>query len=223
MGRITLVTGTDTGVGKTLLTACLCHHLRNSGAHALAMKPFCSGSRSDARILRSAGGNELTLEEVNPYYFKEPLAPYVAAKRPVTLKECLEVIRDLSRRCEHLLVEGAGGVLTPLGKTFFIDDFPGETILVARNRLGTINHTLLSIRAIRPAAIVLMDQRRPDLSSKTNAQAIRELLKGIPLVEIAYIGASAKRRVGAVTEKIHPALSTLHSVVKRKPRRNAVW
>jgi dethiobiotin synthetase len=226
LGRITLVTGTDTGVGKTLLTACLCHHLRNNGVHALAAKPFCTGSRSDARVLRSAGGNELTLEEVNPFYFKQPLAPYVAAKQPVTLDQCLQVIHDLSNRCEHLLVEGAGGVLTPLGKTFFITDLPGESILVSRNGLGTINHTLLSVKAHKPVAVALMNQKRPDLSSKTNAEAIRELLPDIPIVAIPYLGPTAERRITALTQKLsplHSALCTLHSALKRKPRRNAVW
>lgn len=221
MGRITLVTGTDTGVGKTLLTACLVHHLRQQGIDALAAKPFCTGSRSDAVLLRNAAGKQLTLDEINPFYFKAPLAPYVAAKRPVTLKQCLQAISMVSKRCEQLLVEGAGGVLTPLGKTFFIADLKEQSILVARNRLGTINHTLLAVKALKPIAIALMDQKRPDLSSKTNAQAIRELLPNIPLVEIPHLGLHPKRRISAVAAEIAPLLDKL--LGQKKPHRNAVW
>ena len=220
MGRITLVTGTDTGVGKSLLTACLVHHLRANGVNALAVKPFCTGSRSDARLLQKASGGSLRLDEVNPFFFKPPLAPYVAAKRPVYLEDLLEFIARLSRRCDHLLVEGAGGVLTPLGKTFFISDVKADAIVVARNRLGTINHTLLTARLIRPQAIALMGQKRPDLASESNAKAIRSLLPEIPVVEIPYLGPAAKRHVEELSAQIAPQLAGL--LGKKIPRRNAV-
>ena len=127
----------------------------------------------------------------------------------VRLEECLKVIEDMSARCNHLLVEGAGGVLTPLGKRFCITDFPGEAILVGRNRLGTINHTLLSARTIRPAAIAIMGQKRPDLSSATNAETIRELLARVSVVEIPYLGEKAKSRVPALACRIGPLLERL--------------
>ena len=74
MEKIIFVTGTDTGVGKTVLTAMLLTYLRKKGANALGMKPFCSGSRGDARLLRACQKGCLTLDEINPFYFDKPLA-----------------------------------------------------------------------------------------------------------------------------------------------------
>src|SRR5581483_3100804 len=80
-GRILFITGTDTGVGKTLLTAMLLHHLRVAGRRTLAMKPFCSGGRDDVELLHALQDGELTADEINPFYFSEPTAPLVALRR----------------------------------------------------------------------------------------------------------------------------------------------
>src|SRR5882672_6525542 len=79
--KILFITGTDTGVGKTLITALLLERLRSRGAHALAIKPFCSGSRQDVALLQSLQPHELSDEVMNPFYFHEPLAPLIAARR----------------------------------------------------------------------------------------------------------------------------------------------
>lgn len=204
MAKITFVTGTDTGVGKTVLTALLLEHLRSSGIKALAMKPFCSGSRSDARLLRKLGGNQLTLDEVNPYYFEKPLAPFAAAwpaRRKISIDNVVQRIHRVGDRCDHLLVEGVGGVLVPLGNDFFVADIIAalscEILLVARNELGTINHTLLSVRALDDASrcrlnIVLMNSRLRDESSKTNAAILQHFLHGIQICEFPFIGHRAK-------------------------------
>ena len=94
MGKIIFVTGTDTGVGKTLLTALLLQHLRAHGQSALAIKPFCSGGREDAELLHSLQENELTLDEMNPFHFKKPLAPYLAATRRERPKWSLRQCRN---------------------------------------------------------------------------------------------------------------------------------
>src|SRR5262245_8909651 len=107
--RIIFVTGTDTGVGKTLLTCLLLAHLRNSGDRALAIKPFCSGDRADALTLCSLQHAELKMEEVNPWFFPEPLAPAVAARRGAkspSLGTVLKHIRNAAEQCDTLLVEG---------------------------------------------------------------------------------------------------------------------
>src|SRR5258705_9807549 len=80
-GKIIFVTGTDTGVGKTLLTGLLLHHLRTEGCHALAMKPFCSGGRGDVEFLHALQDGELSEREINPFYFHEPVAPLLAARK----------------------------------------------------------------------------------------------------------------------------------------------
>src|ERR1043166_7243541 len=174
--RIIFITGTDTGVGKTLLTALLLSHLRETGCRALAIKPFCTGSRSDAEILYSLQApdapqiknhpaqrgtkikNPFALDQINPFYFPEPLAPLIAARihrRRITLSQTVKHVRRIAALLRgsgqsstvpsrhdfiipsfqrsnppplhrsitpFLLIEGAGGLLTPLGEGFNILD-----------------------------------------------------------------------------------------------------
>src|SRR6476469_2720446 len=103
--KIVFITGTDTGVGKTLLTGLLLCHLRARGARALALKPFCSGSRGDAQLLHDLQDGDLTLEEVNPFYFPEPVAPLVSArkhKRKIPLDEVIQHISSVATRVEQI-------------------------------------------------------------------------------------------------------------------------
>ena len=79
--RIIFITGTDTGVGKTVLTALLVRFLRERGVKAVALKPICSGDRADARALRAAMDGALSLDEINPWHFRAPVAPLLAARR----------------------------------------------------------------------------------------------------------------------------------------------
>jgi dethiobiotin synthetase len=182
--KIIFVTGTDTGVGKTVLTALLLAHLREQGTDALGMKPFCSGDRGDATLLHSLQEGCLTLQDVNPFYFDKPLAPAAAPKR-VPFQKALDTIRALADRCDVLLVEGAGGLLAPLGDDYTARDLIGalgcETIVVGRNCLGTINHTILTVEALQKSAtqafaIVLMEARKPDLSAFGNLKMLRQRL-----------------------------------------------
>ena len=171
MTRIIFITGTDTGVGKTLLTCLLLHHLRQSGCHALAMKPFCSGSRADTESLRALQDGELTSDEITPFFFAEPLAPLVAARkhhRRTRLLDVLHQIKRIANRCQCLLVEGIGGVLVPLADGTTVRDLIArlhcEVIVVSRNQLGTINHTLLTVEALKTIdnkglKVVLMSQQ----------------------------------------------------------------
>src|SRR5579859_28442 len=80
--RIIFVTGTDTGVGKTVLMGLLLAHLRRRGAAAFALKPFCSGSRRDVQLLHALQNRELQAGEINPFYFPEPVAPVASARQP---------------------------------------------------------------------------------------------------------------------------------------------
>ena len=191
--EIIIISGTDTGVGKTVLTALLVRHLRRQGINALALKPFSSGSRSDARILRAAQDSALALDQINPFHFPEPVAPLVAARkhnRKVSLQRVLDWIRQTS--CDHLLIEGAGGLLTPLGENFtlldIINDLNATLVIVAPNKLGVINHTLLTrLVAKRAATVVLMAQQKPDPSAKTNFAILKELIAPCPIVEFPFL------------------------------------
>ena len=115
------ITGTDTGVGKTVLTALLARFLRERGCQVAAFKPVCSGGRDDARALHAALGGALTLDEINPWHFRAPIAPSLAAAREgksVSLAQVLAHIRAARRNFNVTLVEGAGGLLSPLGEDF---------------------------------------------------------------------------------------------------------
>src|SRR2546421_10854607 len=99
--RILFITGTDTGVGKTLMTGLLLHHLRSTGCRALAIKPFCSGGTADIEILHALQDGELTRNEINAFYFRDPIAPLVAARkgrRKIPLDTVLDHIRRIVRR-----------------------------------------------------------------------------------------------------------------------------
>ena len=209
MGRILFITGTGTGVGKTVLTALLLRHLRREGHDALAMKPFCSGSRDDARLLQRLQKKDLTLAETNPFFYKQPLAPWVAAKEGhgarISLRQALARIRRLEKRCKILLVEGSGGVLAPLGGHYsaaeIISRFGCETVIVAPNSLGTINHTLLTAKYLQSIGakgirIVMMPGKKPDLSSRSNINAISTLLPGIAVFSLPRLGREASKLRG---------------------------
>ena len=205
MSKIIFVTGTDTGVGKTLLTASLLFHLRQSGIHALAMKPFCSGGTADVDLIQAIQGDPPSRDEVNPFRFAEPVAPLVAARRrgrKIELVEVLAVIRRMEERCERLIVEGAGGVLVPLGDDFTVADVIAnlecDVVVAARNKLGVINHTLLTVEAlsarrVERIKVVLMAQSSPDCSARSNATILGESPGDIGVFSLPYLGAGATR------------------------------
>jgi dethiobiotin synthetase len=208
--KIIFVTGTDTGVGKTLLTGLLLHHLREGGVRALAMKPFCSGGLGDVRLLQSLQPGELTNREMNPFYFAQPIAPLVAqikTRRAVQFRDVLSKIKAVAQKCDCLLIEGSGGLLVPLGPGFMVADLIAalncRVIVASRNRLGTINHTLLTAGTLRTIGInprrlsvVLMGQKSPDISARTNSATLTELLKPVPVCKIPFLGARILNRLG---------------------------
>jgi len=194
--KIIFVTGTDTGVGKTVLTALLLAHLRGQGRDALGMKPFCSGARDDARLLHSLQKGCLTMDEVNPFYFDKPVT-FAAAPKRASFRDVLARIRALAGRCEVLLIEGAGGLLAPLGDDYTARDLiaalPCKTIIVSRNRLGTINHTLLTVEALQNVTteefvVILMGVRKPDISASGNLKMLRQRLASGAVFSIPHLG-----------------------------------
>jgi dethiobiotin synthetase len=186
MKQTLFITGTDTGVGKTVLTALLARFLRECGINVAALKPVCSGGRGDARVLRAATAGVLSLDEINPWYFRAPIAPWLAARREgrrVRIADVLAHIRAMQNRYEVLLVEGAGGLLSPLGGNFdsrdLITALDAKPVVVAPNQLGVVNHVLLTLEALpqrvgRQTSIVLMSPSKPDASTKANVDLIAE-------------------------------------------------
>jgi dethiobiotin synthetase len=184
---IYFVTGTNTGVGKTVLACWLTRYLSSAKAPAVGLKPICSGGRDDAIQLREASGKVLSLDETNPWHFCSPLAPLLAARRDrqiVRLRDVLGHTRRIQRRFPTLLIEGAGGLLTPLSEDFDARDLIRQLgaipIVVCTNQLGAINQVRLVLAALpkafsRCAQIVLMSTSRPDIASQSNKSLLAEL------------------------------------------------
>jgi dethiobiotin synthetase len=176
--------------------------LRKGGGRVLAMKPFCSGGRDDALLLHCLQDGCLTLDEVNPFYFDKPLAPAVAGGRSVPLTRVVKEIGRIAARCDLLLVEGVGGLMVPLGHEYGVRDLITRldcAVLVAgANRLGVINHTLLTAEALKAVGIkdfraILMNVEKPDISAQTNVQVIRQRLPGTPVFSLPYLGKRASK------------------------------
>jgi dethiobiotin synthetase len=201
LGKIIFITGTDTGVGKTLLTGLLLCHLRQTGIHALAVKPFCSGGRADAELLYQLQDGEIDLSEVNRFHFKRAVAPGVLAEsNKIALGRVVEALEKTAHKCECLLVEGIGGLMVPLGKNFFVRDLIGrlecEVLVVSRNQLGTLNHTILTVQSLKQAGIlrqkvVLMGQQKRDFSAQFNEIFLRKALAPIGVMAVRFLGAGA--------------------------------
>jgi len=164
--RGVFVTGTDTGVGKTLVSTHLLRLLRGRGIDVGAMKPVETGVGAagplDAIALREAAGRVDPLEDVCPVQLALPAAPNVSAEAESTalgLAPIREAFSRLRARHDWLLVEGAGGLLVPILADCSMADLAGElglpVLLVARARLGTINHTLLSLAEIERRGLEL--------------------------------------------------------------------
>ncbi len=195
---ILFVTGTDTGVGKTVFAALLTRHLQARRFRVVGLKPLCSGGRDDAVALRAAAGNRLTTDEVNPWHFRAPLAPLLAARREsrrVRLREVVAHVQRVTRSSEVAVVEGAGGLLSPLGEGFDSRDLlralRAVPVIVCPNRLGAVNQALLVLSAlpgaaVRRAQIVLMAPARSDAASRTNASLLRELAGRTPVHELPH-------------------------------------
>jgi dethiobiotin synthetase len=225
MPRIVFITGTDTGVGKTVFTALLLTHLRQQGVRALAMKPFCSGGLRDVHVLRQAQDGQLSAREINPWFFEVPVAPFVAASHAgiwVRMSEAVTRIRKIAARCDVLLVEGVGGLLVPLGNHYTVADLIGAldcpVILVARNKLGTVNHTLLTLAFLRRKAmhscpVVLMNAATLDQSAATNARCIEEFGQQ-PVFMIPFLGRNSVQP-GRLKKGAHQAKKTLAQIWER--------
>ncbi len=221
--RVIFVTGTDTGVGKTVVMALLAARLADSRANFRAVKPFCSGERTDALLLWELQHGRLAMDEVNPFYFTEPLSPWTAARRAgrrVVLDEALAFLRG--QACDTLLVEGAGGLLSPLGEGFTAADLivrlRAEVVLAAANRLGVINHTLLTVDHLQRCGVsavrlALVDGAGPvaDEAADSNEADLRLLRPALPLVRIPRLAGYAPRGdlVRKFAEELASELKTL--------------
>ena len=158
------ITGTDTNVGKTVVTACLANLFKNRGENVGVMKPIetgvdpeCSSSaNSDAKFLIEVTGVQDVLEDVCPYRLKTPVSPYQAARvegKELYPEKILERFYALQSKHSMMLVEGIGGLLVPITQRYNVTDLALQMnlplIIVSRIQIGILNHTLLTINAAR--------------------------------------------------------------------------
>lgn len=161
------VTGTDTGIGKTAFTCGLANLLRVSGIDVGVMKPFATGipqkngfqSEDVSMLVRSSGVSDPE-SLINPYFFAIPASPYSAAKklgRQIDLDLVLSSFDKLCSTHDVMLVEGIGGIMTPILKDYFvidlIKDLNLDVVVVTGSKIGTINHTTLTIDACKKHGI----------------------------------------------------------------------
>lgn len=188
------ITGTDTGVGKTYITKLLIESLRTEGKYAVGFKPVSCGDRDDATLLAAASGN-LPLDEVNPLHFSSALAPHVAAlleNKSIDPAGILASYQTISEKYDPVLVEGAGGWEVPITEKYFVSDLAKDlnlpVILVAANRLGALNHILLTVAAIQAKGLkcagIILNQLEDEMDTPmiTN-KGIIESLTDVPLLD----------------------------------------
>jgi dethiobiotin synthetase len=210
MAKGFFITGTDTGVGKTVVTAALIMSVKILGRRACVMKPIETGCLkkgdvlipSDGMFLRELAGMDDSMDLVATVRFANPLAPMPAAEiegKPIDLNKIREAFTELSKNYDALIVEGIGGLLVPIKRNYFLldlaRDFGLPLIVVSRPGLGTINHTLLTVNCaikegLTVAGIIINYSMPPEgnLAEKTNPEVIRQV-GPVPIIGIfPYLG-----------------------------------
>lgn len=219
------ITGTDTGIGKTTVACAMLAMLREQGISTAAMKPVETGvadgdPRSDAARLRALATVTHPMHLVRPYRFDAPLAPMAAAaeeERRIEIELLDHAFGALRGSADVTIVEGAGGALVPLTESMAIADlfrrWSLDVIIVAANRLGVLNHTLLTERVLQAAGcivagIVLVEVEHADESSASNARVLTRLTSAAlyrfphlanPFDDRALGQAAASARLDALT------------------------
>jgi dethiobiotin synthetase len=200
------ITGTDTAVGKTVVACALGAALVDRGARVGVMKPVETGisndaPASDAHSLARAARCTDDIALIRPYTFAPPLAPMLAARQSgveIEFERLETALEAIAHTRDFVVVEGAGGLLVPLTASLdfaaLFTRFGAKTIVVARNRLGAVNHTLLTLRAANGAGLdviaVVINEAAPgfiDEASRSNASFIRELAAPVPVFRFPWV------------------------------------
>lgn len=209
--RGVFVTGTDTGVGKSVLAAAICAALAARGERVAAFKPAVTGLEEEIRewphdheLLAAAAGRWQEPDEVAPYRFGPALSPHLAAELEGTRIEpaiLVDRARAVAAAADALVVEGVGGLMVPLTPGYLVRDLAVElglpVVIAARTGLGTISHTLLTIEAARAAGLLVVGvamtpwPQDPAAIERSNRDTV-ERLGG---VQMAGLPETAPRRV----------------------------
>ncbi len=239
------ITGTDTGVGKTLVTAALAACLTRRGLSVGVMKPIETGCRTDgtsgsdaARLYAAADVTE-PVEAISPYRFADPLAPLDAARRAgrtIELSRIVRAYRALASRYALLLVEGAGGVMVPITPTTDTRDVIVKlglpAVVVVRAMLGAVNHTLLTLDALRHRKILVLGvflnrsdspPRSDDVLQETSTIGLLKARCGVPVIgplpHRPELAGSWEQELAEIAES--PAISELADLVSGTTRRTS--
>jgi len=194
------ITGTDTGVGKTVVSAALAWNMKQAGKKVAVMKPIQTGTNLDGimdiEFIQKLLGTNYFLEVVCPYRFPHPLAPLVAANQvgdAIDVDRIRSAFSELSSNHDVVIVEGAGGLLVPITETYLMSDLAIDLdlglIIVIRPGLGTLNHTLLSVeyarsRGLKILGIVINNfPDNPTICERTNPELLLDMT-GVPLLGV---------------------------------------
>jgi dethiobiotin synthetase len=191
-----LVTGTDTGVGKTLVAGAIGNWFKRRGFRVSVLKPCATGCvhrreglvSEDAEFLAHCADARFSLDVICPQCYAEPLAPAIAAERahkPLDWQAIDRSIAAMSAESDVMIIEGVGGLMVPMDAKHTFRDVAQwlnvPTVVVARPGLGTINHTLLTVASLRdakvPVAGVVINRYPPDgasVAEETNPRAIEK-------------------------------------------------
>lgn len=204
MAKGVFIVGTDTDVGKTVVTAGLMHVLRSNGYNATYFKAALSGALEidnelipgDTKLVSEVSKLEESYENITPYIYKTAVSPHLAAKlesNPIDLHIVREKYAYLKKKYDFIIAEGSGGIVCPLiddergvyTLENLIKDLDMSVIIVARAGVGTINHTVLTVRAIENLGIkikgIIINNYKEDLICDDNIKIIEKLTK-VPII-----------------------------------------
>ena len=218
-GKGYFITGTDTGVGKTLIGCALLHRFAAAGKTVIGMKPVACGAargaagliNDDVAALRAASNVDAPLALVNPYCFGPPIAPHLAAEQAgvaIELQLILDSYRDLSATADIVIVEGVGGFRVPLNRGEDTADLALRlglpVILVVGIRLGCLNHALLTAHAIRAHGLTLAGwiANRIDPAMAAAGRNVAALAERLPAPLLGDVEFSANPQPQRIAELI---------------------
>jgi dethiobiotin synthetase len=210
------ITGTDTGVGKTLITAQIGKTIQNKNVSLGAMKPIETGvssslvptTLSDMGLLKTALGISDPMEDISPYRYQTPTSPLVASKlenKPINPQIIIEAYQKLTNRYSVMLAEGAGGLLVPINRDYLMADLAKELglpiIIVTRFHLGTINQTALTIEAAQTRGLKIegiifncLEKGQPTDLEKFAPEILEEIYN-VPVIAICpFLGDNPKTK-----------------------------
>lgn len=202
------VTGTDTGVGKTIVAAGIAGAMKRDGINVGVMKPIATGipkengfKSSDAELLAKIADSTDPESEINPIFLPLEASPLTASRTlnmDIKLDRVFSAFKSLTGKHEFVIVEGIGGVMVPIKQDYFVIDMIKEmnmpVLVVSRAALGTLNHTLLTVRACREydlnvAGIVINGVRSNNIIERTAGEIIHELTGMFVIGSIPFVDA----------------------------------